>query len=195
MGAGAAGDAPVGAPRQTPGAALRRLLGTGFGSGWLPLAPGTWGSLAALLLLALAFGVEGLGEGLVGGAVVDRPPEFLPSSALGMLVLVTLITALVGWKLAASAEADYGRPDPPAFVLDEWVGQAIAVMPLVSGPFHAPRPLSALGLVVAFGVFRVLDAGKPWPVSRFDRLPGGVGIMSDDVVAGGLAALVVMAVA
>ena len=77
--------------------------------------------------------------------------------------------------------------DPGAFVLDEVAGQLIALLPLIG----APLPLRGAGL--AFALFRALDIGKPWPLRRLEELPGGVGIMADDLAAGALAAAGIVA--
>ena len=154
------------------GAALRRLLGSGLGAGLLPGAPGTWGSLATLLVAAALLGVRGAGlawDGVLAGSAVG-----VGLAALG----ATLLGVLVGQR----AEADFGRKDPGAFVLDEVAGQLLALLPLLPG---VP---SALGLAGAFLLFRLFDILKPWPCRALEALPGGVGIMADDLMAGAYAA-------
>lgn len=151
-------------------AAQRRALLThpggwiacGFGSGLSPWAPGTVGSAAALLpWLALRD--------------LDAP----------YYVLVVAIAFAIGaW--ASNVAIDRLRiADPGAVVCDEFVGQWIALLPLVLAPRGWPW------VVVAFGLFRLFDVWKPWPVSWADRrIHGGVGVMLDDVIAGAYAALV-----
>lgn len=71
--------------------------------------------------------------------------------------------------------------DPQVIVVDEVVGQWIALI---------PAALSPVSVVLAFGLFRAFDALKPWPVSYFDsKVPGASGVMLDDVAAGFMAAL------
>jgi len=151
-------------------AAQRRALLThpggwiacGFGSGLSPWAPGTAGSAAALLpWLALRD--------------LDAP----------YYVLVVAIAFAIGaW--ASNVAIDRLRiADPGAVVCDEFVGQWIALLPLVLAPRGWPW------VVVAFGLFRLFDVWKPWPVSWADRrIHGGVGVMLDDVIAGAYAALI-----
>jgi len=180
-------------------AGLRRLLGTALGLGYLPKAPGTWASLATVLAFGGLLGVEGWGPGLwprLDGA-------FSEVGGVGGLVLAlgvaVVIKTVVGVWIGGWAEADHGRKDPGSFVLDEVVGQAIPILGLLvlSQPEGATdlAPLPPLGLAVAFVAFRVFDILKPPPVRQVERLPAGVGIMADDVVAGLYALLIVVAVA
>jgi phosphatidylglycerophosphatase A len=131
-------------------------------------APGTTvGSLAGL--------------GLFVGAVrlVEAPPAVV--ALAGLLVLVPLAV----W--ACGAEADRrGDRDPGPVVLDEVTGQWLALSVLaVAGTRLAPGPSA-----VAFVLFRLFDIVKPWPVCRLERLPGGIGIVADDLAAGLAAGLV-----
>ncbi|MHC5211126.1 MAG: phosphatidylglycerophosphatase A family protein [Planctomycetota bacterium] len=151
---------------------MRRLIGTALGAGWLPRAPGTWGSAATLLVTAALIGVHGAGlswDGLLAG------------SAAGVGIAAAVATGL-GVLVGQYAEADFGRKDPGAFVLDEVAGQLVALLPLLPG---VP---SALGLLGAFLLFRLFDILKPWPCRALEALPGGVGIMADDLMAGAYAA-------
>ncbi|MGH7098689.1 MAG: phosphatidylglycerophosphatase A family protein [Stellaceae bacterium] len=135
------------------------LLATGFGTGLLPKAPGSWGSLATLPLawgLKSAFGRAGLAAaaGLAFGA---------------------------GCWAAGRVARTSGRPDPGFIVIDEILGQLLALLP-------ARRDPAAYAL--AFLLFRLFDIGKPWPIGRIDRtVGGGLGIMLDDALAAGYALL------
>ncbi len=151
---------------------LRRLLGAAFGLGFIRPAPGTWGSAGALLPFFAAFGL--------GDTVIAR------ETALIGLGVATLVVFVVGTWVGNRAEVDWGRKDPGGFVLDEVVGQWIALAPLVG------RPLEVLPVLVAFGAFRFFDILKPPPCRWLEDRPGGLGIMADDVAAGVYAALVVM---
>jgi phosphatidylglycerophosphatase A len=150
------------------------LLATGGGSGLLPGAPGTWGSLLAVLLC------EGLAAkaGLAGIA--------------GLAVASTLLGVPVSGRVARLR----GRKDPPEIVVDEVAGQSIALALL-----HAVLPADASGplrwglVVLAFGLFRLLDVVKPGPVNRLQSLPGGWGVMADDLLAGVLAGILAAAAA
>ena len=145
-----------------------------FGLGRLPLAPGTWGALAAL---PLAWALH-----TAGGF-----PLFL----LGLVV----VTA-VGWQAAArhliATQSPDAPQDPPEIVVDELAGQLLALLPLSLGLAlsGSTANIAALwpGWVGAFLAFRALDILKPGPVGRAERLPGAAGVMADDLVAGALAA-------
>lgn len=151
-------------------AARRRALLThpagwiacGFGSGLSPWAPGTVGSAAALLPWLALRGLEW--------------PAYV--------AVVALAFALGVWA-SNVAIARLRIADPGVVVWDEFVGQWIALLPLVVVPRGWPWMLAG------FALFRLFDIWKPWPVSWADRrVKGGVGVMLDDVVAGGYAALV-----
>ena len=178
------------APNEGPHA-VRRLLGAGMGLGYLPVAPGTWGSLAAACLAGLVFGVQN-----ETGAILTHPHPLFKKQ-LGEVRLDTqtdqimaalvacLAVYLIGICAGNKAEEDFGRKDPGPFVLDEVVGQGIAILPLL------PGPLDAWGLLAAFFLFRVFDVFKPPPARQLERLPSGLGIMADDLAAGAYAALCV----
>lgn len=129
------------------------LLATGFGAGYGPIAPGTWGSLPGL---AFAWGLDHLAGrwAVLGGA------SFF---------------ALAGVWAAGRAEALLGEKDPGRVVVDEIAGQMVALLFL---------PVTGRVLLVAFMLFRVLDVWKPWPAHRLEVLPGGSGIMADDLMVG-----------
>lgn len=141
------------------------LLATGLGTGHSPVAPGTVGSLLGLAWVA---GVSALPEPHVLGP------------------LATLVAALVAIPICDRAGQLLGEKDPGAVVLDE-----IVAMPLVFG--CGLMPLDTTTLVAGFLLFRVFDILKPPPVRQFERLPGGLGIVSDDLVAGLYAGLVLWA--
>lgn len=136
-------------------------LATGFGSGLSPVAPGTIGSLAALLPWL------GLRELPLAGYALAVAAAF----ALGVWAC--------GWVVKSLRIGD-----PGVAVWDEFVGQWIALAPLLWHP--AGWPWIAAGFIL----FRIFDIGKPWPVSWADRsVGGGLGVMLDDVIAGACAAL------
>lgn len=137
-------------------------LATFGGIGFLPGAPGTWASAAtALLWLAITY--------------------FLPIRPAPYWLIVAILF-IVGLISAGAAEKILDRPDPGSVVIDEVVGQLIA---LYAAPAH---PVAACA---AFLLFRIFDIWKPFPVSWLDsHLHGGIGIMLDDVMAGIYALLV-----
>mgnify|MGYP001547881870 CR=1 FL=1 len=99
-------------------------------------------------------------------------------------ILLALIVAIgiAGVRACEIYAREAGVTDPSECVIDELVGQWIACL---------IAPLSLTGFAVAFALFRAFDIAKPWPIERFERAPGGLGIMLDDVVAGALAGVIV----
>ncbi len=147
------------------------------GVGYLPIAPGTLGSLVGV---ALYVGVWGwLYRVLEANAVRGRLNLlyiFSPQWA-AMLLLIFLVTMTGVWA-ASRAEKLLQRKDPSLVVIDEVAGQMIA---LLSGPFWPPTWWSVLS---AFILFRAFDIWKPYPIRRLEALESGLGIMADDVLAG-----------
>lgn len=98
------------------------------------------------------------------------------------LVLVVVVVVVVGTWAAHEAERALGGKDPGAIVIDEVAGMALSMLAL---------PLTPGVLSAGFVLFRVFDVVKPYPANALQRLPGGVGVMIDDLVAG-LYALVLL---
>jgi phosphatidylglycerophosphatase A len=144
------------------------IAGTFFGAGYGKPGPGTWGSAAACLLWLAA----------------DASVHF-SSTQLTWLTLAGAVAALaIGIPAASIVERESGREDPQHVVIDEVVGQWIALL-------HSRVNLSHL--LAGFLLFRLFDIVKPWPARRLENLPGGWGIMLDDVAAGVYALLVMQA--
>jgi phosphatidylglycerophosphatase A len=102
-----------------------------------------------------------------------------------MVTLVAILLMMTGAVAARRAEAFFGRVDPRQVVIDEVVGQMIAL---------APWPVAGWKTYVAgFVLFRIFDIVKPFPARQCERIGGGWGIMLDDVVAGGYSLLVLLA--
>ncbi|MGQ0553039.1 MAG: phosphatidylglycerophosphatase A family protein [Planctomycetota bacterium] len=179
-------------------AGLRRGLGTLGGLGRLPKAPGTWASLATALAFAAVFGVGDLWPGLISDVeappAVPNAPSPFPLSPRELVALLLALTFVLGWWIGQRAPDDYAAKDPGAFVLDEFVGQGVALLPLLPAAGAPLAPLSPLGLLIAFAAFRVADIAKPPPCRRLESLPGGLGIMADDLMAGAYAAALVWVV-
>ncbi|MHB1756622.1 MAG: phosphatidylglycerophosphatase A family protein [Leptospirillum sp.] len=100
---------------------------------------------------------------------------FFPSPALISKILLILVIVLLGLFVSQKAVAELSDPDPSCVVIDEVAGQLVALSMLP----HTPS-----GMVLAFFLFRVFDIKKPWIIADLERLPGGLGIMADDVLAG-----------
>jgi phosphatidylglycerophosphatase A len=133
------------------------IIGTGFGSGFSPFAPGTAGALLATLIW---FGLS-----------------YLVSSAclLWLTVALILVFTLAGIWAANCLEASWGE-DPSRVVVDEMVGVWIALLAAPAG--HVWYALGALVL------FRLFDIFKPLGIRRMESLPGGIGVMMDDILSG-----------
>jgi phosphatidylglycerophosphatase A len=145
--------------------ALARPLATWFYCGYAPKAPGTAGSLAALVLAWLLARYAGLGP-------------------LGIAFLGAVLTGPAIWAAGVTAR-ETGLKDPQIVVVDEVVGQWIT--------FAGVTALNWKSWVAAFILFRAFDILKPPPVRQLERLPGGTGIVLDDAMAGVYAALVLFA--
>jgi phosphatidylglycerophosphatase A len=192
---------------------LALAIATAFGVGYIPKAPGTFGSLVGIIVAILTHPVSLIMIiGLLffqGGLGIDLP-MFRGHSAPVLLLVPSLVAlAIVGllglWS--SSRVVDYaGVKDPQYVVIDEVSGMQLTLM-LAIVPFGLPTNLlpadeasvfglySALSLLnwkyllLGFILFRVFDIWKPWPIRRMEKLPGGWGIMADDWMAGIYAAI------
>lgn len=143
-----------------------KLVASGFGAGHLPVAPGTWGSLVAILCVLLLHWA-------------------LPSWERTGLWLLTLLATVVGIPAATRVSRLQGEKDPSLIVIDEIAGQFLAL---------AWFPVTVTTLVLGFLLFRFLDILKPFPARQSEGLPGGWGIMMDDLIAGAYTALILFLV-
>jgi phosphatidylglycerophosphatase A len=144
------------------------VLATGLGAGFAPLAPGTFGAALAIPIFVL-----------------------LSQSFWGLSLAWGALLAAGTWA-AGEAERAFGSEDDGRIVIDEVVGQLLALAPLFTLP--APVRTNSLAVVTGFVAFRAFDIAKPGPVRWAERrFRGGLGVMADDVVAGALAAVIVAA--
>jgi phosphatidylglycerophosphatase A len=141
------------------------LFATCLGCGYSPFAPGTVGSLAAILL---AWPLTLLGLGRV---------HFL------ILAFALLYPAV---RAASVVAAKSGRKDPQVVVIDEVLGQWLTL----AGALR----FDLLTFALAFGLFRLFDIWKPPPIRLIEQIPGGAGIVLDDMMAGAYGALVLFLV-
>ena len=176
-------EAVIGLPRSARSAKdyLAVAIAT-CGVGYLPVAPGTWGSLVALAAFwysHFAF----MGGSIDTPAIIDTWVF-----VVGYLGVVAIIT-FVGIWASSRTERALKLKDPGKVVIDEVAGQLVALAPL------GLTRVSPLILVIAFVFFRFFDIVKPYPARKFESLHGGLGIMADDLIAGLYAAGVVLVAA
>ncbi len=157
---------------------LAALIATGFGAGLSPVMPGTAGSLVGL---ALAWPLARVFASV-------HAASFSP--AVGLL-MSGLVAGLVGVAVSGPVCRALGAEDPGCIVIDEIAGQLIAcaAVPLL-GPLSSPLA-TAGAWAASFALFRFFDIVKPGPIRTAQELPGGWGVVVDDV-AGGLAAAAVL---
>jgi phosphatidylglycerophosphatase A len=134
--------------------ALARVLATWFGCGYAPKGPGTAGSLAAI---AIAWALH----------------AYFGFTQFAILSLLITIPGI--WAADVTARASKSK-DPQIVVIDEVAGQWITLAGVAAFSWKT--------WLAAFVLFRLFDIWKPWPVRRLEKLPGGFGIMADDVMAG-----------
>lgn len=140
-----------------PAPSWATLVATFFGVGRLRPAPGTWGSLATVLLWWL---------------LASHLP---PGARLPIIALLIVVVVAVGIPAATLEARGCGRKDPSHVVIDEVAGQLVTLLAC---------PIMWQALLAGFILFRVFDIVKPPPVRSLERLPEGMGIVVDDLGAG-----------
>jgi phosphatidylglycerophosphatase A len=133
------------------------FLATGFYTGYLKKAPGTWGSLLATLMIAtLSMWVQ---------------PKYWYETMIALSVFISIL----GIYASGVVSKLWRKKDPSEIVIDEWAGQFITLC------FVDPHPAN---LILGFLLFRFFDITKIWPLKKLEKLPGGLGIMADDILGG-----------
>ncbi|MBI3403987.1 MAG: phosphatidylglycerophosphatase A [Acidobacteria bacterium] len=177
------------------------LIATGFGLGYLPIAPGTWGSLGGILIMVLLWRFPVLPQVFLGLGVdlptgVDNPQLalYLMLTAFFFLCssLVLFPVSCVGVWAASRVAHHTALKDPQFVVIDEVSGQLTTFLGLAPIPNLIPWYSFSINwkyILVGFILFRVFDIWKPFGVKQAEKLPGGWGIMADDWVAGIYAAI------
>ena len=155
-------------------ATLAKIIATVCGAGFSPVAPGTVGSLIALLF---AYGLHWIG-------------------GFPLLLLATVVGFFKGWWATIEYTKQPGiSEDPSEVVVDEVIGLFIALLPLSFILWYLDIPGDVFpwqGCLAAFIFFRLFDIAKPGPVGWADRRGDPLGVMLDDVIAGAFAAIIVI---
>lgn len=146
---------------------LPKLIATSLGVGFLPVAPGTWGALLAIVLWL---------------------PLYLWASP-AVTVTVTAIAVVVfgvAGVWASNVSERYWGPDPVVACVDETVGQWLSLLPVVGGlcPWWE--------ILLSLALFRFFDIFKPLGIRQMEKIPGGAGMMADDVLAGVYSAAILL---
>ncbi len=137
-----------------------------FGVGYLPLAPGTWGSAVGVLIFLLYVNFT----------------TFSNFSTVAWIIFVVAVCAIGTWA-AQRAERIFNEEDPQRVVVDEVAGQLITYSAVVVSDWKH--------LLVGFILFRLFDIWKPYPINKLQDLHGGFGVMADDVLAGIYSAMII----
>lgn len=144
---------------------IARVIATWFYCGYFPVAPGTVGSLAAVVI-----------------AWALHRYENFPAFAFALMAVVLAGPGI--WAAGVTAKLE-GREDPGIVVVDEVVGQWLTIAGATSLNFRS--------WLLAFALFRIFDIWKPFPIRRLEKWPGGWGIVADDALAGIYGAVVMLA--
>lgn len=151
------------------------LAVTTFGVGYLPLAPGTWGSMVGILIYLFVV----WSEALVGINLINKNWRLEQISAWFQAVnlIILLLFCLLGIWAASRASLIFNKKDPSEAVVDEVMGQLIVFL-------FIPFGVHWSFILAGFLLFRLFDIWKPYPVNLLEKLPGGLGICADDCLAG-----------
>jgi phosphatidylglycerophosphatase A len=157
--------------RVSVGDKVAHALATGFGAGLSPVAPGTFGAIEGVIVF---LGILRLAREFSLGLGIQ----------IAIFISINVVIFLIGVAAADRVCHLLKQEDPSRVVIDEVSGQLISLAPVL---FFTTLP----AIVVGFVLFRFFDILKPYPIRRLERLPGGLGVMADDVLAGVYAAVLV----
>lgn len=148
-----------------------KMIATSFGAGFLPVAPGTWGALVAIVLWLPLY-------------------IWLPGSPAYIITAIAVVAFTIGGTWASSVSEKYWGKDPVVACVDETVGQLISLIPLCGGVDVAPLWL----IIVSLALFRFFDIFKPLGIRKMENLPGGIGMMADDILAAIYSVVILIAI-
>lgn len=148
---------------------------TTFGVGFLPLAPGTWGSAVGVGIYLLAANFES--SAISGLASSGWSPDKVSSIVSAINMVLFLLFCLAGVWAAGRATVLFQDKDPGQAVVDEVIGQLITFL-------FIPFTFSWKFILAGFLLFRLFDIWKPYPIDSLQGLPAGIGVCADDILAG-----------
>ncbi len=150
---------------------LHVIISTGFGTGFIPGAPGTYAAFLALVIWYVFY-------------------LFVGAAALLWITVGLIVFNMVVGVWTSNVMERYWGPDPRTVVIDEFIGVWIPCLVCA-----VPEPVSAFWLsVLGFAAFRLIDIFKPLGCRKMERFSGGWGVMLDDVLAGVYALVIVLVV-
>ncbi len=163
-------------------------IATALGLGYIPKAPGTFGSLVGVILGwgAMALSPLQFAPRIAATGELSNPPAFWWSNFAGTECVTIVVVSVIGIWAAGRTARYLQNHDPQIVVIDEVAGQLISYLGLATPKTFA---LNWKYLLLGFILFRVFDIWKPFPARQAESLPGGLGIMADDWIAGIYAAL------
>lgn len=148
---------------------MKRMVLTCFGLGYLPIAPGSWGSLPPAIIFGLMCYFQ------------------LPALSITLVMAVFVLAgAFVCVRFSDELTVSLGKKDPGQIVADEFAGQAVTFLILPA----ASTEIAITTIIAGFLLFRIFDIIKPWPIKKLEALPRGWGILCDDLLAGIYASIV-----
>jgi len=150
------------------------LAFTTFGVGYLPLAPGTWGSMVGVAIYLFIWWIEtNLGiYYLHKGWNAEQITAWIDA----VNVIVFIVFCLLGIWAAGRATRLFQNKDPQKVVVDEVIGQLLVFM-------FIPFDVHWYYVVAGFLLFRLFDIWKPYPIDSLQNLPAGIGVCADDILA------------
>jgi phosphatidylglycerophosphatase A len=132
------------------------FLATGFGSGYIPVMPGTFGTM-------------------VGMAIAFAEFHLFENCYIYVNAIVLCVFLIPSIYIAGKAEEYFKKKDASQIVIDEMLGYWLAIL------FH---PLGSKTMILAFVLFRFFDILKPYPINSVQKIRGGIGVIADDLIAG-----------
>lgn len=148
-----------------------KMIATSFGAGFLPVAPGTWGAIVAVILW-LPFYI------------------WCPGTPALIATCIGIVFFAIAGTWASGVSEKYWGKDPVVACVDETVGQLISMLPLCGGPEVTPWWM----VILSLALFRFFDIFKPLGIRKLEKLPGGIGMMADDVLAAIYSAIIILLV-